>query len=80
MNTDIDTSKYKQGESSMYSIHFLSHPTAYEGRYCGADTDDCSILTCYEGVDCEDNPAPLEGVTCGPCPRGYSGDGMDCFG
>lgn len=53
----------------------------YTGRYCGEDIDGCSeSAPCFEGVDCVDNPAPAEGITCGPCPQGFTGDGSNCLG
>jgi hypothetical protein len=52
----------------------------YEGRYCEADINGCLELACFENVDCTDNPAPLEGGICGPCPSGYTGDGSKCLG
>ena len=53
---------------------------AYTGRFCEVDVDGCSEMTCFEGVQCTDNPAPQIGATCGPCPTGLQGDGMKCIG
>lgn len=52
----------------------------WEGRYCGNDLDGCSELTCFEGVQCYDVPAPGSGAICGSCPDGYMGDGEKCAG
>ena len=54
--------------------------SGYEGRYCDTDIDGCRELECFEGVECMDNVAPAIGATCGPCPRGYQGDGVSCTG
>lgn len=53
---------------------------AYEGRYCDVDVDGCAELSCFEGVECEDVPAPGVGAQCGPCPSGYDGSGDKCTG
>ena len=44
------------------------------------DTDGCADFDCFEGVECEDVPAPGVGAVCGPCPDGYHGDGAKCVG
>ena len=53
---------------------------AYTGRFCDEDLDGCTELICFAGVECTDVPAPGMGATCGPCPAGYSGDGLNCIG
>lgn len=53
---------------------------AWEGRFCNEDVDGCSEVTCFEGVQCFDIPAPGLGAVCGPCPIGYGGDGEKCSG
>lgn len=61
--------------------HLLCVYTAYSGRYCDVDVNGCAELSCFEGVDCEDIPAPGVGAVCGPCPDGYDGsNGMKCTG
>lgn len=35
----------------------------------------CEERPCFLGVECRDTP---RGVACGPCPRGYQGDGRNC--
>ena len=56
----------------------------YTGRFCENDLDACKLNgdPCFQGVSCTDQPAPanLSGFTCGPCPVGYSGDGINCLG
>ena len=42
--------------------------------------DGCDEISCYEGVDCFDVPAPGDGAMCGPCPMGFTGDGQKCMG
>ena len=44
------------------------------------DTDGCADFDCFEGVECEDVPAPGVGAECGPCPDGFYGDGAKCAG
>lgn len=56
----------------------------YTGRFCENDLNACELNgnPCFQGVSCTDHPAPanLSGFTCGPCPVGYSGDGINCRG
>ncbi|GIX87096.1 thrombospondin-4 [Caerostris darwini] len=35
----------------------------------------CRDSPCYPGVQCADTS---DGFRCGPCPRGYTGDGVSC--
>ncbi|XP_078667257.1 uncharacterized protein LOC144909081 [Branchiostoma floridae x Branchiostoma belcheri] len=42
------------------------------------DDDACLSSPCFPGVRCVDVPAPATGFTCGTCPTGYSGDGLNC--
>lgn len=52
----------------------------WEGEYCQNDADGCEYTICFDDVTCTDNPAPMTGATCGPCPEGYSGNGTRCNG
>ena len=53
----------------------------YAGEVCENDRNGCTQdVGCFNGVQCTDNPAPLAGATCGPCPPGFSGDGRTCTG
>ena len=64
-------------------LHLLLLPLkypAYTGRFCEEDLDGCTELTCFDGVECRDVAAPGVGVICGPCPTGYSGNGLNCMG
>lgn len=38
----------------------------------------CANTLCFTGVQCE--PAEDGVLKCGPCPTGYSGDGITCEG
>ena len=60
--------------------HSCSTNPAYTGRFCDEDLDGCTELICFDGVECMDVPAPGVGATCGPCPPGYSGNGLNCIG
>ena len=44
------------------------------------DLDGCSEISCFQGVQCYDIPAPGIGAACDPCPVGYTGDGEKCAG
>lgn len=59
---------------------FALHYSAYTGRFCDEDLDGCTELTCFAGVECMDVPAPGVRATCGPCPPGYTGLGLNCIG
>ena len=56
----------------------------YTGRFCENDIDACNFNgnPCFLGVNCTDHPPPanITGFDCGPCPSGYSGDGIVCTG
>ena len=59
----------------------MSHSlTAYDGQFCVEDFDGCAEVICFNEDSCIDRPAPEVGVTCGPCPMGYFGDGIKCIG
>ena len=46
---------------------------AYDGEFCQNDADGCEIISCLEGQQCQDSPAPLVGAECA-CPDGYVSD------
>ncbi|XP_065884099.1 mucin-like protein isoform X2 [Dysidea avara] len=46
-------------------------PAGYDGEYCQNDADGCDIISCLEGQQCFDYPAPLVGAECS-CPSGYA--------
>ena len=58
----------------------LSTNPAFTGRFCEEDLDGCTELICFDGVECRDVAAPGVGATCGPCPTGHSGNGLNCMG
>ena len=62
------------------NTHTHTLHTAWTGQFCEEDVDGCSIVSCFEGVQCFDVQAPGTGAMCGPCPTGYSGDGVKCSG
>ena len=45
----------------------------YDGEFCQNDADGCDIISCLEGQQCYDYPAPLVGAECS-CPDGYASD------
>ena len=54
--------------------------TGYDGVLCQNDADGCEAITCLEGQQCLDYPAPLVGAECA-CPEGYVADSdSKCFG
>ena len=58
----------------------MQSQTGWDGRYCENNQDGCSVLECFEGLQCYDVPAPESGVICEACPDGYKGDGEKCTG
>ena len=42
----------------------------------------CNITKCHPGVACDNTTDIIDDKTnpCGPCPIGYSGDGLTCGG
>ncbi|XP_018097646.2 mucin-like protein [Xenopus laevis] len=51
---------------------------AWTGIYCEDDFDGCLENRCFVNNTCNDTKAPDIGFTCGPCPSGMIGDGIDC--
>ena len=51
--------------------------TGADGSLC-FDTDACLDNPCFPGATCHDVPAPGEGFTCGSCPTGWAGNGINC--
>jgi hypothetical protein len=52
--------------------------SGWEGVLCDQDIDGCASGPCFPTVTCTDVAAPGTGFTCGPCPTGYTGDGITC--
>lgn len=65
---------------SWRQLYIICTLAAYSGRYCDEDVDGCADLSCFEGVECEDIPAPGVGAKCGSCPDGFNGNGIKCNG
>lgn len=74
----------KYNNDSKFIYQGCSCAAGYTGRFCESDIDACALngKPCFKGVTCTDLPAPanITGYTCGPCPSGYSGDGVKCAG
>ena len=74
----------KLNNDSKFIIQSCTCAPGYTGRFCESDIDACNIngKPCFKGVTCTDKPAPanITGFTCGPCPSGYSGNGIKCVG
>lgn len=72
----------KLNNDSNFIYQGCSCSAGYTGRFCESDLNACNLNgdPCFTGVTCEDQPAPanITGFTCGPCPVGYSGNGIDC--
>ena len=63
-----------------YLLYLINNHLAYDGTFCEKDRNGCLEASCYTGVQCYDVAAPGMGITCGPCPAGYNGDGSMCAG
>jgi hypothetical protein len=53
------------------SYYFVTCPSLPGADGCAADP-------CFAGVECTDVDSPWVGFSCGGCPDGYFGDGLDC--
>ena len=62
------------------TITIIFYQIGYDGDYCEDDFDGCTEVSCFNNATCTDVPAPGTGVTCPPCPRGYIGNGIICYG
>ncbi|KAK3271318.1 hypothetical protein CYMTET_20324, partial [Cymbomonas tetramitiformis] len=49
-----------------------------DGDVSCTDIDACADAPCFPGVSCNDTLAPGTGFTCGDCPEGFYGDGLNC--
>ncbi|XP_061573968.1 von Willebrand factor D and EGF domain-containing protein [Cololabis saira] len=50
-------------------------PPGMTGRTCRDDVDECVSRPCFPDVSCSNT---LGSFTCGSCPPGFSGDGVNC--
>ncbi|KAK3792103.1 hypothetical protein RRG08_055370 [Elysia crispata] len=53
----------------------------FSGELCDQREDPCESEPCFPAVTCSPSPAKRPGETgfkCGPCPEGYTGDGINC--
>nr|XP_033815553.1 mucin-4 isoform X2 [Geotrypetes seraphini] len=66
------------GNSTDFMVAGCNCTAAWSGQYCSEDFDACVQNNCYDNGTCTDHPAPGEGLTCGPCPAGLTGNGMKC--
>ena len=58
----------------------INYSKGYDGELCQNDADGCDIISCLEGQQCYDYPAPLVGAEC-TCPEGYApGNDSKCVG
>ena len=63
-----------------YTKSFMPFFSGYDGEFCQNDANGCEAITCLEGQQCFDYPAPLTGAEC-TCPEGYVTDSdSKCFG
>lgn len=49
----------------------------FTGRNCGVRITNCSAESCYPNVSCFESN---QGIYCGSCPLGLTGDGKNCRG
>ncbi|GCC16557.1 hypothetical protein chiPu_0020337, partial [Chiloscyllium punctatum] len=68
-----------ENNSTVFKVPACNCTAAYTGDYCTEDFDACQDNQCFLNDTCKDQPAPLEGYTCDPCPDNLEGDGIKCF-
>ena len=54
-----------------YTFYIL--PQGYDGEFCQNDADGCDLISCLDGQQCYDYPAPQVGAKC-VCPDDYATD------
>ena len=55
------------------NVIYKIYTTGYDGEFCQDDADGCETISCLEGQQCFDYPAPQVGAEC-VCPDGYASD------
>ncbi|XP_067850812.1 mucin-like protein [Heptranchias perlo] len=65
--------------NTIFKVPACTCTPAYTGDYCTEDFDACQDNQCFLNDTCKDQPAPLEGYTCDPCPDNLIGDGLKCY-
>ena len=74
----------KYNNDSKFIYQGCACSAGYTGRFCESDIDACKLngQPCFKGSTCTDLKAPanITGYQCGPCPSGYSGNGIKCVG
>ncbi|CAH3024316.1 unnamed protein product [Porites evermanni] len=72
----------KYNNDSKFIYQGCACSAGYTGRFCESDIDACKLngQPCFKGSTCTDLKAPanITGFQCGPCPSGYSGNGIKC--
>ncbi|OCT80632.1 hypothetical protein XELAEV_180274491mg, partial [Xenopus laevis] len=68
-----------QRNNSKFMIATCGCSDAWTGEFCTENFNACIENSCYNTSSCVDNPAPLQGYNCSPCPKGLIGDGIKCF-
>ncbi|XP_069755214.1 mucin-like protein [Narcine bancroftii] len=77
---DYSTPIYSISKNNSYfKIPYCSCASGYTGDYCTEDFDACQDNPCFLNDTCKDQPAPLTGYICAPCPNNLKGDGIKCF-
>ncbi|KAM4043759.1 uncharacterized protein ACNLHF_014031 [Anomaloglossus baeobatrachus] len=73
-----DSATSLENGTTTFKVAGCNCSAAWTGMYCENDFNACAENKCYVNDTCEDAKAPLEGYTCGPCPKHLTGDGETC--
>ncbi|XP_019614608.1 PREDICTED: mucin-like protein [Branchiostoma belcheri] len=85
-DSSVDPDPSIAGGENKFFRRTCSCAPGYAGDDCGFQVDAClvNLNPCFPGSECTDLPPPAgfgaDGYTCGPCPDGYTGDGINCQG
>ncbi|XP_078693925.1 mucin-like protein [Branchiostoma floridae x Branchiostoma belcheri] len=83
-DSSVDPDPSIAGGENKFFRRTCSCAPGYAGDDCGFQVDACLVNfnPCFPGSECTDLPPPAghgaDGYTCGPCPDGYTGDGINC--